>query len=322
MLTAPLQLVAATERESLRYEATRQAMGTVFTVTAYGKNQTQLEAAVGAALEEAARLDNLLSNYKPQSEWSKLNRAAAERPVRVERELFDLLAKCRQYSQQSEGTFDITVGPLMRSWGFFKGEGRFPHRAEVRVAMAGVGFENVRLNAADQTVQFAHPATEMDPGGIGKGYAVKKMVEILREAGVKNAFVSAGGSSLYGLGTPPGKPGWEVKVSHPKYKNRDVAVVHLKNQAMATSGSAEKHFVASGEIYSHIMDPRTGFPAKGMLSVSLVAPDAMDVEAWAKPMYILGPQWAAQHKPKGMRVLFCPEGPKGQRWETACEWLQ
>lgn len=127
---------------------------------------------------------------------------------------------------------------------------------------------------------------------------------------------------MYGLGTPPHEAGWKVVIRHPADRERNVAEVLLKDEAMATSGSSEKYFMAGGNIYSHIMDPRSGYPAQGTLSVSLIGPKAIDTEAWAKPYYILGRDWAARHKPKGMRVFYCPEGPKGQRWETTCEWLQ
>ncbi len=308
--------------EVLRYEASVDCMGGVFTVTAYGKNRSQLEAAVTESLEEARRLDSLLSNYKPTSEWSKVNAGAGKGPVEISAELFQLLEACLQYSRQSEGTFDITVGPLMRRWGFFKGSGRFPHRSEIRTAMSAVGYQHIILDRDTQTVRFDNPQTEIDPGGIGKGYAVDRMVAILRESGITSAFVSASGSSLYGLGTPPGEPGWKVSIRHPAYKDRSVAELMLRDQAMATSGSSEKYFMAGGNIYSHIMDPRTGFPAQGTLSVSLVGSKAIDTEAWAKPLYILGRDWAARHKPKGMRVLICPEGTRSQKWETTCEWLQ
>ena len=297
-------------------------MGGVFTVTAYGQNRTQLEAAVTASLEEARRLDSLLSNYKAASEWSKVNREAGHTPVAVSKELFQLLEACLQYSRESEGTFDISVGPLMRRWGFFKGSGRYPHRSEIRTAMAAVGYQNIILDRRAQTVRFKNPLTEMDPGGIGKGYAVDQMVAILRESGITSAFITAAGSSMYGLGTPPHEAGWKVVIRHPADRERNVAEVLLKDEAMATSGSSEKYFMAGGNIYSHIMDPRSGYPAQGTLSVSLIGPKAIDTEAWAKPYYILGRDWAARHKPKGMRVFYCPEGPKGQRWETTCEWLQ
>ncbi len=309
-------------QEVLRYEASADCMGGVFTVTAYGRNRTQLEAAVTESLDEARRIDSLLSNYKRDSEWSKVNRLAGQEPVAVSSELFELLEACLQYSRQSEGTFDITVGPLMRRWGFFKGSGRFPHRSEIRTAMSAVGYKNIILDRTNRTVRFANPSTEMDPGGVGKGYAVDRMVEILRDGGIDSAFITAAGSSMYGLGTPPGEPGWKVSIVHPADRNRSAATVVLKNQSMATSGSAEKYFTAGGKIYSHIMDPRTGFPAQGTLSVSLIGPKAIDTEVWAKPIYILGRDWAARHKPKGMRVFHCPEGPPANPWESTCEWLQ
>lgn len=305
----------------LRYEASADCMGGVFTVTAYGTDRTQLEAAVTEALEEARRIDSLLSNYKRDSEWTKVNRLAGQQAVAVSSELFDLLQNCLQYSRLTEGAFDITVGPLMRSWGFFRGSGRFPHRAEIRTAMAAVGYQNIELNPAERKVRFRHPETEMDPGGVGKGYAVDRMVEILRAAGISSAFITAAGSSMYGLGAPPDEKGWKVQITHPADRERHVEQVYLRDQSMATSGSAEKYFTAGGKIYSHIMDPRTGYPAQGTLSVSLIGPRAIDTEVWAKPLYILGRDWAARHKPKGMRVLHCPEGPKGNLWDTTCEWL-
>lgn len=306
----------------LRYESSVEAMGGTFTVSAYGSNRSKLEAAVTEALEEAHRLDEMLSNYKPASEWSMANREAPKGPYRISKELFDLLAACLDYSQLSEGTFDITVGPLMRRWGFFKGAGRLPHRAELREAMDSVGYKNIVLDRQGQTVRFLKAGTEMDPGGVGKGYAVDRMVAILRESGVEAAFISAAGSSLFGLGAPPGEKGWKVAIRHPAKKESSVGEVFLKDQSMATSGSSEKYFMAGGNIYSHIMDPRTGYPAQGTLSVTLVGPRALDTEVWAKPLYIQGREWAARHKPKEMRVLICPEGPRGQKWETTCEWLQ
>ena len=124
----------------------------------------------------------LLSNYKPDSAWSQVNQFAAERPVEVPQELFDLLAACVEYSRKSEGAFDITVGPLMKVWGFYKGTGHLPAHGEVKKALACVGYKNLILDAKTRTVRFAKKGVEIDPGGIGKGYAVDRMVEILRRA--------------------------------------------------------------------------------------------------------------------------------------------
>src|SRR5580693_6088458 len=187
-----------------RVEANIDAMGSTYSVVVYGSDEARLRAAVEDASEEARRLDHLLSNYIPASEWSQVNREASSKPVRISTELFQLLAACVEYSRESEGSFDITVGPLMKVWGFYKGTGHLPHRAEVRGAMALVGYQNILLDPKNNSVKFAKDGMDIDPGGIGKGYAVDKMVAVLREDGVTAALVSAGGSSIYGIGAPPG----------------------------------------------------------------------------------------------------------------------
>src|SRR6202795_2292411 len=163
-----------------RVEANIDAMGSTYSVVVYGTDEARLRAAVEDASEEARRLDHLLSNYIPASEWSQVNREAASRPVRVWTELFQLLAACVEYSRESDGAFDITVGPLMKVWGFYKGSGHLPHRAEVHRAMAHVGYKNILLDPKNNTVRFTHQGMELDPGGIGKGYAVDRMVDILK----------------------------------------------------------------------------------------------------------------------------------------------
>lgn len=297
----------------LRLERSLDAMGTTYTIAVYGSDRYELDSAIEDAFEEATRLNRLLSNYVAESEWSVVNREAAKRAVPVSEELFRLLEQCVGYSRQSEGAFDITVGPLMKIWGFYKGSGRVPHRAEVRMAQTRIGWQHIKLDPKSNTVRFDAPV-EMDPGGIGKGYAVDRMAEILKKKGVASGIITAGRSSIYAIGAPPNEPrGWRVNVSDPRDTRKDVAEFYLKNESMSTSGSTEKFFVAGGKTYTHIMDPRTGYPAEGMLSVSVIAPRTIDSEAWTKPYFILGRQWAAQHKPKEFRVFLCED-----RSEFAC----
>lgn len=303
--------------DALRLESSVVAMGSAYSVVVYGEDRTRMEEAVDAAFEEVHRLDEMLSNYKPESDLSEINRHAAERPVQATQEMFNLLAACVEYSRESEGAFDITVGPLMKVWGFYKGTGRLPHRAEVMGALETVGYRNILLNAADRTVRFAKAGVELDPGGIGKGYAVDRMVEVLKQYGIQTALVSASGSSIYGLGAPPGEKGWKVQIRDPKDEKKTVADVYLKDESMSTSGNYEKFFRAEGRIYSHIMDPRTGWPAQGVLSVSAVTPRTLDSEAWTKPLFVNGKAWAAKHKPAGVRAFFCEDTP-----EQTCAWLQ
>ncbi|MGP8246679.1 MAG: FAD:protein FMN transferase [Bryobacteraceae bacterium] len=303
---------------ALRLEKSADAMGSTYTVVLYGTDRLAMEAAADAALDEARRLDDLLSNYKPSSEWSRVNQHAAEGPVRISEELFQLLAACQQYSRQSEGAFDISVGPLMKVWGFYKGTGHLPHRAEVMAALEKTGYRHVHLDAAARAVAFDRPGVELDPGGIGKGYAVDRMVAVLRQMSVATALVAGSGSSIYGLGAPPDSPrGWPVDIKDPWDPKQKAAEVFLKDMSMSTSGSYEKFFRAEGRIYSHIMDPRTGYPARGSVAVSVVAPRTIDSEAWAKPYFVNGRQWAAQHKAKDFRVFFCQD-----RTDHPCAWLQ
>jgi thiamine biosynthesis lipoprotein len=307
----------ADKAETLRLESSVEAMGSTFSIAVYGEDRPKMEAAVDAAFEEARRLDHMLSNYKPESELSEVNRAAAGRAVAVTPELFDLLSACVGYSRESEGAFDITVGPLMKVWGFYKGTGRLPHRAEVRSAVDRVGYRNILLDPVNRTVRFARPGVELDPGGIGKGYAVDRMAAVLKQYGIGTGLVSASGSSMYAIGAPPGEKGWRVNIRDPKDDRKSVAEIYLKDESMSTSGNYEKFFRAEGEIFSHIMDPRTGWPAQGVLSVSVVAPRTLDSEAWTKPLFVNGLAWAKKHKPRTLRAFFCEDNP-----EQTCAWLQ
>jgi thiamine biosynthesis lipoprotein len=317
LLALPPALHAAATSRPVKLERNVYAMGTEYTMDLYGENATRLEGAAEQAAEEVKRIDQLLSNYIPGSELSKVNREAYEHPVAVSPELFTLLSKCIEYSRESEGSFDITVGPLMKVWGFYKGSGHLPHRAEIRAALDQIGYKDVELNSQHHTVRFHKSGMVLDPGGVGKGYAVDKMVAVLRANGITSALVSGGGSSIYGLGTPPDDSrGWYIRIRDPKDERKTAAEIYLNNNSVSTSGNYEKFFFADGKLYSHIMDPRTGYPAEGMLSVSVVAPQTLDSEVWAKPYYILGRKWTIQHKPKEFRVLMCED-----KAGATCEWL-
>ncbi len=293
------------------------AMGSTFSVVLYGRERVAMDAAIDAAFAEVARLDALLSNYRAESEWSEVNRRAADGPVRVSQELFQLLSKCMAISRESEGAFDIAVGPLMKLWGFYKGSGRLPSRAEVDSVLPSVGWRHVHLDEKNRTVRFDCAGVELDPGGIGKGYAVDCMVDELRRRGFKSALVAGSESTVYGLGAPPEEPrGWRVGIKDPRNRRRTVDEVFLKDTSLSTSGSTEKFFRAEGGVYAHIMDPRTGFPAEASGSVSVIAPRAIDGEAWAKPYFIQGREWTARHKLEEFRVCFCDD-----RTDEPCVWL-
>ena len=281
----------------VKVERMTDAMGTTYTIDAYGENEGKILAAMEQAFDEVRRLDQMISNYIPDSELSRVNDQAADHPVQVSQEFFNLISSCVDFSRRSEGSFDITVGPLMKVWGFYKGSGHLPHRAEVRAALDQVGYQNIELDPKTLTLKLKKRGVNLDPGGVGKGLAVDRMVQILRDNGITSALVSGGGSSIYGIGSPPtDHRGWYVRIRDPKDENKTAAEVYLNNRSLSTSGNYEKFFWAEGKLYSHIMDPRTGYPSEGMLSVSVVTPKTLDSEIWAKPYYILGRKWAIAHK--------------------------
>ena len=312
-----LFLPAASRAQLQHFEYSGDAMGGAFSVAVYANDRDSADAAAAAAFAELRRLERMLSNYRPDSEWSEVNRYAADRAVAVSQELFDLLSACLEYSRRSEGAFDVTVGPLVKVWGFRDGSGRLANDPAVQEALGRIGHTNVLLGSVKRTVRFARPGMEIDPGGIGKGYAVDRMIEVLRRHGIERALVSAAGSSIYALGAPPGRDGWPIDIRAPRGAGSGTEKVVLKDASISTSGTSEKSFRASGETYGHIFDPRTGYPVRGVLQVSVTAASALDSEAWTKACFVNGRRWSAERLPSGFRVYFCED----QAGHPLCSWL-
>ena len=201
------------------------------------------------AFDEVDRIDRLMSHYKADSGVSRLNREASRGPVAVDAELFDFISEAMRYNDESGGAFDITVGPLMKAWGFFRGEGRVPSGDELAAARRLVGGAHVMLNPTARTIAFDEPGVEIDLGGIAKGYAVDRVAGILRARKIAAALISAGGSSIYGLGAPPGRREWDVMIQDPVDPRKTALTVHLRDSALSVAGSSEKSFEAGGTTY-------------------------------------------------------------------------
>jgi thiamine biosynthesis lipoprotein len=300
-----------------RHEATRMSMASAYAILAYGADGGALPGIVEAALDEVDRIDRLMSHYKPESPLSRLNREAPLGPVAVDPELRALIVESIGYARASGGAFDITVGPLMKTWGFFRGGGRLPTEAEVAEARTRVGYAHVVVDGGRGTVRFDRPGVELDLGGIAKGYAVDRAVQVLRRAHVAAALVSAGGSTIYGLGAPPGREAWEVEVQDPLDGTRAAFTVPLRDRALSISGSSEKWFETGGVRYSHVMDPRTGRPVQGVLGVAVLAPTGTAGDALDNALFVLGPEKARAYL-AGIRdteaAVFLPT-PEGWRME-------
>jgi thiamine biosynthesis lipoprotein len=291
-------------------------MACAYSIVIYGRAEQDLPAIVTAAFDEVDRLDHLMSHYKQESPLSQLNREAASGPVAVEPELFDFIAECLRYSKTSDGAFDITVGQLMKAWGFFRGEGRLPTQVELTAARSKTGYHRVILNDRKRTIQFDRPGVELDLGGVAKGYAVDRVVRLLKQRGIERALISAGGSTIYGLGSPPGSDGWEAEIQDPIEPGKIAATVRLKNQALSISGSSEKFFEIDGKRYSHIMDPRTGWPVQQMLSVAVITNDGMAGDALDNVFYVNGVDWSRKRWKEFTAsevFFFLPNGGKGWR---------
>ena len=289
---AALWLVGASspQRPLHRHDATRLSMACVYAIEAYGPDAAALPRILDAAFDEVDRIDRLMSHYRTDSPLSRLNREGARHPVAVDPELYDFITDAMRYNRESGGAFDITVGPLMKAWGFFRGEGRMPSDAELAVARRYVGASHVMMNPASRTIAFDQPGVELDLGGIAKGYAVDRAVALLRQRGVTAALVSAGGSTIYALGAPPGRDGWDVAIQDPVDARQIARTVALRDRALSIAGSAEKSFESGGVTYSHLMDPRSGRPAQGLLSVAVLAPTGTAGDALDNAFFVMGPE--------------------------------
>ena len=299
------------------YRGSHASMGTTYRIQLYGAGREDLPLVAESAFDEVDRIDRLMSVYKRNSAVSFINRRAGREPVRVEPELFDFLQRCLAFSRQSRGAFDVTVQPLMRAWGFFGGEGRLPPETELRQVLQRVGYRKLSLDPGRLTVRFGRDGMALDLGGIAKGYAVDRVVSLLREYRIESALVSAGGSTVFGLGTPPGKTAWKIKVRDPAFPRdpqRSALTVALENRCLSISGSYENSFSVEGVTYSHIMDPRNGRPVRGLLSVAVVAGTGMEGDALDNALFVMGPKKAQGYLKRYPRVqayYFLPLEKKG-----------
>jgi thiamine biosynthesis lipoprotein len=242
-------------------------------------------AAAQAALDEADRLEAILTVFRETSEVSHVNRTAGGADVRVGPELFELLQASERLYQETDGAFDVTSNPLSRCWGFLRREGRVPDDASLAEARACVGMNHVTLDIDRQTVRFDRPGVELNFGSIGKGYAIDRMAAILRGRGVRHALLSAGASSVVAIGG--GRGGWPIDL-RPRRARAPVGRVRLRDGAVGSSGAGEQYFEIDGTRYGHVLDPRTGWPATGVLGVSVVTRDATDADALSTALLIEG----------------------------------
>lgn len=288
-------VAAQTPPAATRFHLSHAAMGTEFTIDLYAKDQSTAEQQANVAFDEIDRLEDLLSNYRPSSELSRISRDAGNGPVVTDPETFQFLERSLFWSQRSSGAFDITVGPLLRVWGFYQHGGRVPLDTELKSLRDSIGSEKITLDEEHRSVSFKnHHAMDLDPGSIGKGFAVDAAVRLLREAGVQSALISAGGSTLYAIGAPPGESGWIVKVEDPRSTGITAATVLLKDTSLSSGACTQKFFIKDGHRYCHIFNPQTLRPMEGVLQSTVISPSATDSDALSTVVFVLPPEASRQ----------------------------
>jgi thiamine biosynthesis lipoprotein len=303
-------------------------MNTRFEFVLRGEREVALRAGGEEALDEITRLESQLSLYRRDSELNQINARAGHEPVRISPPLFRLLARAKDIWAATDGAFDLTIAPLMRAWKFVRDTGALPDPAELSAARACVGMQHVELDAANFTVHFALPGVVLDPGAIGKGWALERAGVILREAGVTDALLHGGTSTVLALGTEAEGQPWRIAIEHPQSaldtmetrvplesgSSRGhetpsnpmrvslvtstttaaqpapplLAVVALHDEALSVSAVWGKAFAAGGRVLGHVMDPRKGEPTDAAVLAAIVHPSATDTDALSTALLTLG----------------------------------
>jgi thiamine biosynthesis lipoprotein len=266
-------------------------MGTRITVELWSEDKDKAEQAIDAVLDEERHVDESMSTYKPTSEVSQVNAKAADGPMRISKELFDLLVTAKEYSVLTDGAFDITYASVGYLYDFRKRVR--PDEAQIQKALPAVNFRHVLLDPKNQTVQFSQKGVRIDLGGIAKGYAVDRGIDVLKSRGFTRAYVSAGGDSRI-IGDRFGKP-WMVGIRDPRKGEGEVITrIPLTDAAISTSGDYERFFDEDGVRYHHIIDPHTGHSASKVLSATIIGPYAMRTDGLSKTAFVLGPEKAME----------------------------
>ncbi|NOX96688.1 MAG: FAD:protein FMN transferase [Nitrospirae bacterium] len=273
--------------ENRTFTETKLLMGTTVEITIRGENKDLAGKAAEQAFREIEAVDSLMSTFKKDSEISRINREGARQPIKVSRDTFRVVRESIRLSELSGGAFDITVAPLVNLWRSARKNKRLPGQQNLKKALALVGYQNILLDEKNGTVGFRKKGMEIDLGGIAKGYAVDKAVEKLRQEGVKRAIINAGGD-LYLLGRPPDKNFWKIGLRNPYKKDEILGTIKARDEAIATSGNYENYFTLGGKRYGHLLDPRTGKPTERVLSVTVLAKDALSADGLATAIFVLG----------------------------------
>jgi len=311
--SAPAPWQGPPPEEAYLLQFGRRAMACEFEVFLNAGQYRDGNDAVVEALDLVDRLEDQLTVYRDSSEISAVNRRATAESVAVESRLYALLEQAVELHRQTHRAFDITSGPLSKVWGFYRRQGAMPAESDLAAALGLVGSQFLELDPAAQSVRFKKQGVELNLGAIGKGYALDRAAESMLAAGVGDFLWHGGQSSILARGSQATQgaeePGWLVGVRHPMRPEKQIIEIRLCNRALGTSGAGTQFFRHRGKRYGHIIDPRSGWPAEGVISTTVLAPTAAEADALATAFYILGPDqavaWCHERAAIGM-LMFLP----------------
>jgi len=284
LLFVVLSLVLIPAGHAAWYKEERAIMGTSILAELWSEDAERAHKGIAAVMAEMHRIDALMSPFREDSELSLVNREAADHPVKISRELFDLIERSLYFSRISHGAFDITFSSVGYMYDYR--EGVAPTDAEIRKALPGINYRHIILDRRDSTIRFARKGMRIDLGGIAKGYAVDNSIATLARMGFDQALVTAGGDSRI-LGDKHGKP-WMTGIRDPRRKDESVVVIPLSNVAISTSGDYERYFMRDGVRYHHILNPKTGKSVRATRSATVIGPDATTTDALSTTLFVLG----------------------------------
>lgn len=269
------------------YVRTLKLMGSRFDITVVAENETLGNSYIDMAVNEISRIEKLISSWDPNSQTSEIIRNAGIKPVVVDKELFQLIQRSMKISKLTEGAFDISYASMDKVWHFDGSMTEMPSAESIRNSVAKVGYQNIILNEDDHSVLLKLPGMKIGFGAIGKGYAADKAKALLQSKGVVAGIINASGD-LNTWGTQPDGKDWMVAIVNPLNKEKVFSWMPVHNSAVVTSGNYEKYVNFNGTLYTHIIDPRTGYPATGILSVTIFTANAELADALATSIFVMG----------------------------------
>jgi len=263
-------------------------MGNRFEITVVGDDRLWADKRIDDAVEEIKRIEKLFTTFDESSQTNLINRNAGIAPVKVDKEMYDLIERSKKISTLTQGAFDITYGSIdKRLWNFDKTMTSLPDAQTAKQLVRLINYRNVILDEKNCTVFLKEKGMRIGFGGIGKGYAAEKAKSLLQQKGVKSGIINAAGDLTAWGHQPSGKP-WTIGIADPNTTKQAFSVLEITNTSIATSGNYEKFILIDGKKYSHTIDPKTGLPVRGIKSVTIICPNAEIADAMATPVMIMG----------------------------------